>query len=378
MHRSLRIAAASLLCLMLTSMSVLLVPTASAGQNGAITVANYDHLYVYTTSGGYENYEYIHGRGTAYYAHDITANRAMVVTSSDCPGDARAHATVYQEFRFKPDMFGYVTFTVNGYYSGRVGITGVVPGDANIWWYLRLLDLNNHFPNDIISEVLVKHLNRNVYGTETIGASCSATFRFYLEQGISETYRLGIAAQIVSATLSADILGGNSEGNAFAAFGATWGMWINSIEVQAPSPAPACVLKGTPIMLADGSMAPVETLKKNTAIMGYDLETGFLLTEKVVSNKMTIVAKIEVINDGLLKVTLTNQPIYARHDGVVGWVIDPQDLKVGWELLNPVTGEWILITSIEFQEGRFAVYDLVATAPDNYIANGLLLDHKRK
>jgi len=359
--------------LMLGSIGVFLTPNVSAGHihaTGPVMVKNYDHLYVYTTSDGYEDYEYIYGKGTASFAHDVVTNRAMVVTNSGSPGQARAHATVYQEFNFAAGMFGYVTFTVTGYYSGRVSLTGM-PGFADLWYYLRVLDLNNHFPNDIISESMVRHLSRSIYGSQTEeNIPCSATFS-YLLQGSCP--RLGIAAQIVSATEGYDPLQNSAEANAFSDIGKTWGMWISSIEVQAPSPGPGCVAEGTLVTMADGTSMPVEEIQPGNQVLGYDVATQSYVTETVQTVTSAKSPAILNINDGALRVTPEDQPIYVKNATGVGWVTNPLELRIGWQILEVKNGSWVTIASLEFDHHKTKVYDFQTDGPMTYLANGYLV-----
>ncbi|MCX6657450.1 MAG: Hint domain-containing protein [Euryarchaeota archaeon] len=156
-----------------------------------------------------------------------------------------------------------------------------------------------------------------------------------------------------------------------------WVHWTQlEVWCHVPPGFGGCVLEGTDILMADGSSLPVETLKKGDAIMGYETSTMTPVTEKVLSNKKSFVSQIEIINGGLLCLTPTNQPIYARNDVYTGWIINPCELEVGWYLFDPVNGQWVEITSIGYEVGRFTVYDIGATSPDNYVANGLLLDRK--
>jgi hypothetical protein len=314
------------------------------------------------------------------FGYDLSGKWAYANAEAAAVGGVQVYAGVYKEIRIKEGSFGYYTATMTGTYGGRVAYPSIFPalGMAKLYWYFRIIDLNSQRPNYIVAEYMIDNNDRDYLGSETVKTSFSATIKWY-SYGNAGT-RYGMEAYVLAYAEAWGIPDPTTYVQANAYYGGNvntyWGIWYTSIDIQAPCPQPGCVLEGTPIMLADGSMVPVETLKRNTAIMGYNLEIGSLVTEKVTSNKRTVVDKVEVINNGLLTVTPTNQPIYARHDGVAGWVTDPQDLKVGWELLNPVTDEWIPITSIEFKEGSFAVYDLRATAPDNYIANGLLLDRK--
>jgi len=131
------------------------------------------------------------------------------------------------------------------------------------------------------------------------------------------------------------------------------------------------------ITVADGTSVPVEKLAKGTPIMSLDLSTGGLISETVISDKMTVVSEVEILNDGLLALTPVDQPIYVRHDSFTGWLRDPQNLQIGWQVFCPHDGSWTTITKISFDEGKFKVYDVVATGPNNFIGNGILLDSKQ-
>jgi hypothetical protein len=133
-----------------------------------------------------------------------------------------------------------------------------------------------------------------------------------------------------------------------------------------------CVLYNTRILMADDKEMPIQTIKPGDEIMGYDVQSGAFVTETVTSNEHTIVDEILSINDGLLQVTQTDQPIYTDH----GWVKNPQDLVIGWRIYDPVHNSWITIQSLETLKGHFPVYDLRATKPNTFIGNGVLLDWK--
>jgi hypothetical protein len=133
-----------------------------------------------------------------------------------------------------------------------------------------------------------------------------------------------------------------------------------------------CVLYNTSITMADGKTVPVQTVKLGDQIIGYDVQTGTFVTETVTSNNCTTVDEVLSINNGLLYVTPTDQPIYTDH----GWVINPQDIMIGWKIYNPTTNTWITVQSVRILEGNFRVYDLQATQPNTFIGNGILLDRK--
>lgn len=137
-----------------------------------------------------------------------------------------------------------------------------------------------------------------------------------------------------------------------------------------------CVATGTPILLKDGGYVPVEELEVGDKLLGYDVAKGKLQHLKVESVTSTQVDQILTINDGLLKVTPTDQPIYMRNDTFEGWLADPQDLQVGDMLFEPVQGAWIEVTSLVYDYGGFTVYDVQTSGTNTFIANGILLDAK--
>jgi hypothetical protein len=133
-----------------------------------------------------------------------------------------------------------------------------------------------------------------------------------------------------------------------------------------------CVLQGTRILMADGETLPVQAVKPGDTIRGYDVQTGKFIPETVTSNNCTIVDNILSLNKGMLYLTPRDQPIYTDH----GWIRNPQDLKIGWKIYSPTKNAWITVNSLENLKGHYRVYDVVATQPDTFIGNGLLLDRK--
>ena len=139
-----------------------------------------------------------------------------------------------------------------------------------------------------------------------------------------------------------------------------------------------CVLAGTLISTPKGGQKRVEQLSQGDAILGYDVASGSWVKESVTSNAPTTVGDVLSINNGLLVTTLTDQPLYVQNGTWTGWVHDPQNLSVGEALYNPSTGSWVSITSLTVQIRTFTVYDLRATSPNDFVANGVLADMKTK
>ncbi len=146
-----------------------------------------------------------------------------------------------------------------------------------------------------------------------------------------------------------------------------------------------CVLFDSNISLYNDSTILVQNLKTGEITMSYYPQLGVLypsiVSEIVVSN----VTSVFNIDEGLICVSgPTDQPLYAQYqNGTDAWVL-LGNLTVGMKLLDPLSGSWINITSLVVMNGNFTVYE-VDTIPfflqqgalrNDYIANGILLDHK--
>lgn len=139
-----------------------------------------------------------------------------------------------------------------------------------------------------------------------------------------------------------------------------------------PPPPRGCVLAGTNITTLNGKQTLVEKLSQGDSVLGYNVTSGTWVKEGVTTNSATTVNEILSINNGLLDTTVTDQPLYVRNGTWVGWVHDPENLKVGEQIYDPLTASWTTITSLQVQSGTFTVYDLRLTAQNDFVANGLL------
>jgi hypothetical protein len=138
-----------------------------------------------------------------------------------------------------------------------------------------------------------------------------------------------------------------------------------------------CVLKNTKILTPDG-YKKVQSLKGGDRVVSLNPSNGKLTTSIITSVSKTYVNEIESINNGELYLTPTDQPIYFKNSTNFGMLINPDQLKVGWMLYDPVIGQWITITNITFIMGKFTVYDISLDYPNNFIGNGRLLIDKPK
>jgi len=161
--------------------------------------------------------------------------------------------------------------------------------------------------------------------------------------------------------------------------GGTQGAFVDyfSIATTYVPPGGGCVVDDTLIQMADGTLKEAKFIKLGDMVISYDIQNGTSMNETVLSVDKAHVDTIEVFNDGLLGTTLKNQPIYARNSTFEGWIKDPMDIEIGWEVYCPLNDTWIEINETEFIEGNHKVYDILTSGPNTFIGNGILLDVKR-
>jgi hypothetical protein len=136
-----------------------------------------------------------------------------------------------------------------------------------------------------------------------------------------------------------------------------------------------CVAWGTLILTPTGDVR-VQNLKVGQALEEYNFSSGSMTVGTLLSANATNATGLIDINNGWLFVTPTDQPIYIHNATFTGWLRDSQNLTVGDQMFDPVTGAWISVRSVTLVQGHFLVYDVVTSNPDNFVANGALLDRK--
>ncbi len=136
-----------------------------------------------------------------------------------------------------------------------------------------------------------------------------------------------------------------------------------------------CVDKGTNVLLSDGfHERKAQSLNIGDEIAGYNVSSGEMVPVTITKIIISTVSSLLNINSDLLKVTVNYQPIYARNATYVGWVNDPQNLKIGDEIFNAFNNDWIKIENLEVLYGNFEVYDIGTDPLNTFIGNGILLD----
>ncbi|MBM3251820.1 MAG: prepilin-type N-terminal cleavage/methylation domain-containing protein [Candidatus Omnitrophica bacterium] len=147
------------------------------------------------------------------------------------------------------------------------------------------------------------------------------------------------------------------------AFGAgSGGGWINI-------PHDPCFLAGTPILMADGSLKPIEQIKVGDKVIAFDQDTEKFKEDKVTELFHHKVNKYLIINDKI-KVT-NNHLVYSA-----GKWIEIGKLKVGDKLLN-AEGKPEAITSIEKVSGDVFVYNFELNPYHAYVAGGIVAHNKK-
>lgn len=297
--------------------------------------------------------------GSGEGSYDISTGFATMYA-----GDGEAQDSyLFSVFEAAPDFTGKVYCELSGEFYGFTDCAFDFVGIGEAYVYVKVIVKTSG--GALVSEYLVDWVTSG--GKYNPGE--------HEMSGSFEAYREWTAVPGTSYKVYAWVYGG-----AHSPIHAHCNGWVKWTELelwcQVPPGFGGCVLEGTEILLADGSTVSVEKVKKNDQIQSYETATMSPVVETVLVNEKSTVGVIEIINDGLLYVTPTDQPIYARNDSYTGWITNPCDLEVGWYILNPVEGEWIEITSIDYEVGKFKVYEIGATGVDNYVANGILLDRK--
>ncbi len=274
---------------------------------------------VQTTTDVNGNYRFAIQVGTTYSVWAILSNAFGTATSTIVYVSAPGSATVWSNFTLSlSDVYGWVSC------AGCPSTPMVV--------------LQNSGGTQVATYP-------NANGYYTIWTATTGTYKVFAGVGYysSSTYSVNVAAT-----------------------GRTY--WQNLTLTKSSG---GCVLMGTLITTPSGEKR-VELLSQGDTVLGYNVTSGSWVKESVVTNTATSVNGVLSINDGLLVVTVTEQPLYVQNGTWTGWVRDPQNLSVGERVLDPSTGSWITLTSLQMLYGTYTVYDLRVTAPKDFVANGVL------
>ncbi|MCD4759385.1 hypothetical protein K8R33_00670, partial [archaeon] len=148
-------------------------------------------------------------------------------------------------------------------------------------------------------------------------------------------------------------------------------------------PPTSCFVKGTMVLMADGSQKRIEEIKVGDYVLGGKYNKAEVLElESPIREGYYI---IDLIDGTQLKVT-NEHPIYARNSKCVGWAsIEPRityiDAKMSVSYLKDMnelytkTG-WVSIESIKYVEGTVQTYNLKNVVGNTFFAEGILVHNK--
>jgi len=132
----------------------------------------------------------------------------------------------------------------------------------------------------------------------------------------------------------------------------------------------SCFLKGTQVLLADGSYKNIEDVKVGDTVMSYDTALGTFVGAKVLMTPISQTGNWFYVNE-TLKVT-PGHPIYANGD----WKMSDQ-LRIGDQLMN-ANGELITVVSIKPVTEDVDVYDLFTEYPNDFFAQNFLVHNEKQ
>ncbi len=147
--------------------------------------------------------------------------------------------------------------------------------------------------------------------------------------------------------------------------------WNTSTDAPVPhQPTPStCFLAGTPVLLADGSLKPIETVRVGDAVMAFDEKTKTLKRDRVKKRFEHQASHYLVVNEHI-KVTPEHR-VYANGN----WVA-VRDLKVGNMLLT-AQGTLEPIRAIQEIHEPVKVYNLEVNPYHTYVAGGVVVHNAK-
>lgn len=136
-----------------------------------------------------------------------------------------------------------------------------------------------------------------------------------------------------------------------------------------------CIAIGSLILTIHG-YRPIQEIKTGTRVYEFNYTSDKPVLGTLLYKNSTVVNETLSINHGLLRVTLTNQPIYIVNSTFQGWVINPDTLRIGDYMFNPVTNSLVKINSLKVIRDHLKVFDVITSLFNNFIDHGILLDRK--
>jgi Pretoxin HINT domain len=129
-----------------------------------------------------------------------------------------------------------------------------------------------------------------------------------------------------------------------------------------------CVLRGTPITMADGSAKSVESIQKGDRVLGFDQATHSMRSVEVVATHAPFGADHYYVLNGTTRLTGTH-PVFARDSWFAA-----SELKIGDVLVN-TRGLATPIFSIERVDEEVTTYNFQVQG-GTYVAGGIVVHNK--
>jgi hypothetical protein len=130
-----------------------------------------------------------------------------------------------------------------------------------------------------------------------------------------------------------------------------------------------CFLAGTPILIADGSTKPIETIHPGDQVLAYDKMTAAMRQAEITVPLQSHTADSYLVINGTIRVTPT-QPMLSG-----GKWINAGDLRVG-DSLTAAGGGAVPIETIWRHDEQVAVYNFQVGALGSYVAQGVIVHNK--
>jgi len=316
----------------------------------------------YDSTGGYAD-----SSGLPLYGAAFDTSKNLARTLVNYPG-----------ITFPVDMRAWVGKTVQiadagnyefwwfGHYNA---VVSACLAEADVWFYVRVLDVSTM---EVMGDAIVGQTQTTI----CLANGINSDFYYWMDISIpSSRVNHQFSIQVMSRSYGAGI-GGTAIADAWnTAY--TRGVSYSKLQIIPPPSGPGggCVARDTPILTPEGYV-PVQHLERGDTIFGYDFGSQGLVPVHIRSIDHAWEDRLISVNNGTLFLTLQDQPLYIRNETYTGWLRNPSELRVHDTLFNAVSHTWVEVITITTVSGGFKVYDVATDGPNNFIANGFLLDRK--
>ncbi len=149
-----------------------------------------------------------------------------------------------------------------------------------------------------------------------------------------------------------------------------------STSTSSTSTVAASFVGSTQVLMADGTWKNIMNIKPGDVIESYNTKTNkeypnVVIYVPIYTTKVLYTINSNLITDGL-------EVFYTDTNGTLQWV-PASNLKVGENILNPLTGKYINVKTIyKTPTGNYTayVYDIIGASGNDYIVNGGYLADK--